>query len=350
VERITEQIAIEKVRRYLEEAAGAVARTEHQPRISQDFADAILAVGGHRFVLEYKGVASSALVSHAVEQVKLAASHARGSLIPLVAVPFMGESGRAICVRTKTNWIDLSGNASIRAPGLVIERLGNPNLYIHRGRPSSPFAPVSARVARWFLIHPGAHVRQAELARSTGLGQGYVSRIVRWLTELGYLTVASDRTVSVVDHNRLLDDWRSDYEFSSHTLYPGHVAARSGEELIQQVWRAAAQSSVEISFTGLSGAWLYDQHAHFNITTAFIREPLDPSWLSPISFRAGAPGANVWLVLPRDRGVFDDSRSVSGISVVHPVQVYLDLKGHPERSAEAAEELRSRHLAWKSDE
>jgi hypothetical protein len=34
---------------------------------------------------------------------------------------------------------------------------------------------------------------------------------------------------------------------------------------------------------------------------------------------------------------------------VAPVQVYLDLKGHPERAKEAAAELRSRVLQWRRD-
>ncbi|MCX6924806.1 MAG: type IV toxin-antitoxin system AbiEi family antitoxin [Verrucomicrobia bacterium] len=33
-----------------------------------------------------------------------------------------------------------------------------------------------------------------------------------------------------------------------------------------------------------------------------------------------------------------------GISCVHPVQVYLDLKNHPERSTEAAQALRQNIL------
>lgn len=37
---------------------------------------------------------------------------------------------------------------------------------------------------------------------------------------------------------------------------------------------------------------------------------------------------------------------VDGVPCVHPVQVYLDLKGHPERSSEAAARLRAEALPW----
>jgi hypothetical protein len=40
------------------------------------------------------------------------------------------------------------------------------------------------------------------------------------------------------------------------------------------------------------------------------------------------------------------SRLEHGLSCAHPLQVYLDLKAHPERAAEAAAEVRRRYLTW----
>ena len=55
-------------------------------------------------------------------------------------------------------------------------------------------------------------------------------------------------------------------------------------------------------------------------------------------------GENVWLVVPNDEGVFHGAAEREGICCVHPVQVYLDLKNHPERSEEAAAQLRLKIL------
>gem|GEM_PF-4192249 len=60
-------------------------------------------------------------------------------------------------------------------------------------------------------------------------------------------------------------------------------------------------------------------------------------------------GAFVWLVFPRDEGVFHGVQEVDGVRCVHPVQVYVDLKGHPERADEAAEHLLREHLGWGAD-
>ncbi len=48
-------------------------------------------------------------------------------------------------------------------------------------------------------------------------------------------------------------------------------------------------------------------------------------------------------------GVFHGVQEVVGVRCVHPVQVYVDLKGHPERADEAAEHLLREHLKWGED-
>jgi hypothetical protein len=58
-------------------------------------------------------------------------------------------------------------------------------------------------------------------------------------------------------------------------------------------------------------------------------------------------GANVWLVVPNDVGVFDGVETKEGTACVHPVQAYVDLLRHPERAKEAAAELRTRMLRWR---
>jgi hypothetical protein len=101
------------------------------------------------------------------------------------------------------------------------------------------------------------------------------------------------------------------------------------------------------AMTGLAGAWLLTQHAMFRTVSLLLREVPPTSLLSDLGLLDEPRGANVWLVVPADDAVFMGSRVESGFSCAHPLQVYLDLKGHPERSAEAAAEVRRRFLTWK---
>jgi len=60
-------------------------------------------------------------------------------------------------------------------------------------------------------------------------------------------------------------------------------------------------------------------------------------------------GANIWLIAPNDDGVFAGASERDGaIRCVHPVQVYLDLKSHPERARAAAEAVRRKYLDWEA--
>jgi hypothetical protein len=82
--------------------------------------------------------------------------------------------------------------------------------------------------------------------------------------------------------------------------------------------------------------------------TFFVASRPDDGLLEMVGFREESRGANVWLVIPDDVGVFDGAGDKQGISCVHPVQAYIDLLAQPERAKEAAAELRSRLLNWGS--
>ena len=73
------------------------------------------------------------------------------------------------------------------------------------------------------------------------------------------------------------------------------------------------------------------------------------SLLQELEFSDEPKGANLWLVLPNDDGVFQGSENHSGIPCVSPLQTYLDLKNQPERAKDAATELRKRFLNWRQN-
>ena len=68
--------------------------------------------------------------------------------------------------------------------------------------------------------------------------------------------------------------------------------------------------------------------------------------LGDLSFRPTERGANVWLLVPDDSGVFQGVKVHDGVHCVSPVQAYLDLHAHPERAKEVAVEVKSNYLQW----
>lgn len=324
--------------------AGSDVRVRQDRRAPE--ADAVIELAGATLVVEYKGSGATAPISAAIEQVKRSASAVGRRAIPLVVVPFMGPVGRRRCEEAQVAWLDLSGNARIFAPGIRVLIEGQPNQFKSRGRPSSAFAPKSARIARWLLMHPRQPMAQREIAQATGMDEGFTSRIVSRLEEDELMVREPDGAIRPRDPDLLLDAWREDYDFSKHQIFQGHVAARSGEEVLRLLAGGLQGERVRYATTGLAAAWLLTRFAGFRLVTMYVTEHPAPEVLERLGFREEARGANVWLVVPKDEGVFQGADERDGVVCVHPVQAYLDLKDQPERAKEAADHLRAELLKW----
>ncbi len=311
--------------------------------------DLVIVAAGRTFVVECRKSTSVAPIAAAAKKVQELGKRVGRHAVPLVAVPFMGDAGRKVCEEASIGWIDLSGNAHIVAPGLRVIVEGRSNRFRSVGRPSNLFAPKSSRLVRWLLIHPDKPTRQREIARATGLDEGLMSRLVSRLEREGYLVREENRAVRAKDPALLLDAWREAYDFSKHTVYQGHVAARSGDALLKFVSDTLAEQEIEHAATGLAAAWAFTRFAAFRIVTLYLASDPSPALLRELGCREDPRGANLWLVVPNDSGVFQGAAPKGGIRCVHPVQAYVDLKDHPERSAEAAERFRAECLTWRRD-
>jgi hypothetical protein len=311
--------------------------------------DARIDVGDHKFIIESKASSNAAQVNSAIQTFKKHEVSFEGYTIPLLAVPFMGDVGRKLCKEANISWLDLSGNANIFAPGLRILIEGRPNRFKSIGRPSNPFAPKSSRIARWLLIHADQLMSQREIVQATDMDEGFTSRIISRLEKEGLIAKSKEGLIRVLDPDLLLDSWRERYSFSKHQIIKGHVAARSSDELLEKVTNLLLKKKVPHAATGLGAAWLYTRFSGFRIVTLYLKFRPPDEILNLLGFREEPRGANVWLVFPKDGGVFQGSEEVEGLRCVHPVQVYLDLFGHPERAKEAAVFLRQELLKWNKD-
>jgi hypothetical protein len=314
--------------------------------LSSKDADLVVSAAGQTFAVEVVGAAAAGTVAARAERAARAARAIRKRVIPLVVVPFMGDSGKQACERAGVSWFDLSGNARIIAPGIRVIVDGRPNRFRPRGRPASAFAPKSSRVTRYLLMHPGEELIQRRIAQSTGVSEGFVSRIVARLEEERYVSREEGGALRVKDPRLLLDAWRDDYRFSKHTILRGYVAARSGDALARLVGDRLKARSVEHAATGLAAAWQLTRFATFRIATFYVEAEPESALEDELGFREDVRGANLWLVVPNDAGVFQGAEERDGLRCVHPVQAYLDLKEHPERASEAAERLRAELLNW----
>ena len=192
-------------------------------------------------------------------------------------------------------------------------------------------------------MEPSKAETQRTIAANAGLDEGHTSRVVGKLVEAG-LVEREKSGIRVIDPATLLDAWREDYRFDRHHVIRGHIASRGGGSLIRSIAETLAEDEAPYAATGLAAAWLWTRHAGFRLATVYLSSLPSAEIKSDLGFREEPRGANAWLVVPTDEGVFDGAELVDGIRCVHPVQAYLDLKDHPERATEAAGELKRRFL------
>jgi Transcriptional regulator, AbiEi antitoxin, Type IV TA system/Crp-like helix-turn-helix domain len=344
---ISEKEALEKI---VDHFAKWLKVSKRKMRIRDQYqskkVDGFLKVGKHEFFIEIKSGSNSAQVTSAIQSLKNSRIQPQRSLIPLIVVPFMGDVGRKLCEDSNVSWADLSGNADISAPNLRILIEGHPNLYKNLGRPSSPFAPKSARIARWLLINAEKSMTQRELSLATNVDEGHTSRIISRLEGEELISRKNDGSIFIPNPDLLLDSWREKYDFKKNRIIKGHIAARSSNEILKKISDLLSDKGVLHAATGLCGAWLYTKFAGFRIVTFYINEQLPEEFKKTFGFREEKQGSNVWFVVPKDEGVFHGSKKVEDTICAHPIQVYLDLFGHPERAKEAADNLRKTFLNW----
>jgi hypothetical protein len=311
---------------------------EHTLEHDADGVSLVLRTRGQRFVIEISG-------SDRIASLASTAAQPTGAFDgrALLVVPYMGPSARAWAAERDLAWVDLSGNAEIHTPGLHIHAEGHPNRYANPGRPSHAFTPRYSRVPRLLLVDAARWWRQHELATEADLPAGTVSKVVRRLDEDGLLERDAAGALRARDPSLLLDAWAQHARFEDHHIRRFHAVGRSGADVLKRLADKLTTTDLTWAATGLAAAWQYTTFADFRIATIYVdRSPRD---LEALGLREVERGENVWLVVPRDAGVFS-GRQERGCWCVHPVQVYLDLLGHPERAREAADALRAAHLTW----
>lgn len=306
-------------------------------------ADVVVRTGTHTLLLQCKGTDQLSALDSAASRVRAHNDLRAG--IPVLVVPYMSPRARAWVKQAGLSWGDLSGNADIHAPGLHVHVEGHPNRYATAGRPSHAFTPRYSRVSRALLTEADRWWRQHELAEATDLSPGTVSKVVHRLAEDDLLERDAAGALRARAPNLLLETWVQHHRFAEHDIRRYHAVGRSGPDVLSRLADRLGSTDTTWAATGLAAAWQYTAHADFRLITIYVDRY--PTNLEAVGLREVERGENVWLVGPRDEGVFYGKRE-QGCWCVHPVQVYLDLLGHPERAAEAAADLRAKLLTWRA--
>jgi len=264
------------------------------------------------------------------------------SLSPLLATVEATTSLVEHCKRLNVSCVDLNGRIWLRAEGILIDR-EEPRVsaqFRTAEPPVNSFSLKGSRLVRALLSFPGRQWRQKELADFTGLSQGLLSRLLKQANLQGWVEGSrGDWTVTNADG--LLDAWQTEDVWQKRVSI--HQYSVLEGDLTRLAKRLLELATGQVAFTQWFAAGLRFPYADVPIVSAYVAEAPGAALVGDLAAREVSSGGNLWLIIPKDVGVFQAIRHTDGIPIVCDVQIYLDLLQVGLRGPDQAGALRS----WK---
>lgn len=264
-----------------------------------------------------------------------------GAQRALVIAPYLSDLARDRIRREGANYLDMTGNAHIvlDRPALVIVTQGaNKDPSPPRNGVRSLKGPKASRIVRALCDwKPPVGVR--ELAGRTGADPGYVSRVLQLLETEDLVQRNKRGTVLEVDWQGLIRRWAQDYGVTKSHRKVTCLAPRGLPH-----FTGALRSY--IGRYALTGSLAVPEEASIVSSRAASCYTDDPERaIDMLELRIAETGANVVLLQPFDRLVYERSRTENGLALVALSQCAADLLTGGGREPAAGEAL----LSWMAE-
>lgn len=266
----------------------------------------------------------------------------------LLVAPWLSPRTREIIAGRGANYLDLTGNCLIR--------LDNPSVFIRVDGAAKDPAPTTraaglrgAKTGRLIRVlaeaRPPYGVR--ELAETSGLTPGYVSRLLETFDREALVQREGRGRVSAIDYVRLIKQYAANASLLPNRGAATFIAPTGAKAALAQL----AQIDTPTAVTGSFAAARLEPVAApalLAVYAADVRAVADSLRLLPAD-----AGADVVLLVPPDPVVWDSTDARDGITYVAPAQVALDcLAGNGRMPAEGAAVLdwmSANEGTWRAD-
>jgi len=332
-------VAVEETLRSDMDLSWRVTRAE--PLADRARADAIvhLKIGGKdlSFLAEFKLKPTAELI----ETLALRASPRGHSW--LLITPRLSERFVELCRKSGVACLDLNGRVWIHRGTVLVDRspqAGRKPVNVTSAE-RDLFSAKSSRVSRAFLS-PRASWTQVELATATGVSRPLLSRLLETLAQQGFIRREGSRRGGqwiVTQPDALLDEWaRRDVWSRRAVVQQYSILVPVLETAAQQL--VTAFGSSRFAFTQWYAAQLRHPYTESPVLSVYVEEPPSAYVLKSLNAREVPSGGRLWLIRPRDGGVFQFTQTVDGLPLVSDAQIYLDLLQVGQRGPDAADALR----------
>jgi hypothetical protein len=256
----------------------------------------------------------------------------------LLISDYLSELSRKRLRTAGVNYLDLTGNTwiALERPGLLIETHGSDqDPSPPRRGIRSPKGAKAARIVRALCdTRPPIGVR--ELARLTGSNPGYVSRILGLLVSEDLIQCGDAGQVAETNWQDLIRRWAKEYSLTGTNRAVPYLAPR-GLDIVTNRLRTYNET---YALTGSFAVPAEASVAAGRLLTCYVND-LDQT-VDILEVRQAEAGANVLLLVPFDRVVYDRARKEDGLVKVALTQCAVDLLTGGGRGPTEADAL----LAW----
>jgi len=284
-------------------------------------------------------------------KVKNVAAHFRKA-IPIILAKFVSAEIRKRCRDNGVGYLDCSGNVYISAPGFIISKETDKNLFPEKRETSIIFRDRASIVIKRMLTDIKRIWRIRDLNRETGVSLGHISEIMKALEKSSYAVRHKDGGFKLVRLNEILSEWLGFYRFERLNQVSSYfINVGKQESIVDEISKKADHlRSQKFCFTLHSAGEYVAPCVRYEGVHMYIDGP-DKPWLNLLTLIPAEKDANLFLIQPYYKtSVFYDSYVANNfIPVVSDIQLFLDLYHFPQRGREAAEHLFESRLKGKLD-
>jgi hypothetical protein len=259
----------------------------------------------------------------------------------LVVAPWLSGRTQQLLEEEGMNYLDLTGNALIRTefPAIYIRTSGAPRNPTPepRGR-ARVRGPKAARLVR-LLADAGPPYGVREIAKAADLAPGYVSRLLDALDREALVERSSKGEVQSVDVPGLLRRWAGSYDVLKTNEVKRFIAPAGAAKALERL----ASAETRVAITGSFAAVRLAPVAAPALLLAYTEEI--GAVADALDLLSADDGANVVLLSPFDRVVWDRTTTDEGLTYAAPSQVAVDCLTGTGRMPSEGEAL----LTWMSE-
>jgi Transcriptional regulator, AbiEi antitoxin, Type IV TA system len=254
----------------------------------------------------------------------------------IFVAPFVADEAAKILEAEDMGYVDLSGNCRLCFDRVYVSRTGSENRFARRRDLRSLFSPKSERVLRVLFTDPARSWKVQDLAKEAKVSLGQVSNVTRNLENREWV-LRGETGIRLSKPDRLLSEWKDNYDLARsqrRDYFTLDRLDRFEARLAEQMSRTRR----DYALTGFSAAARFAPAVRYQRVHAYITDAPERV-AQQLEIKPVESGANVTLIEPYDEGVYLGAADKGGVTVVSPVQGYLDLSQLRGRGEEAAEAL-----------